>query len=54
MVIVGHSDLNDSNWNRNWVVDFVVIALVNYLNCVVIVMGKSRVVIFVQDQLNHH
>lgn len=54
MVIVERSDLNDSNLNRNWVVDFVVIALVHYLNCVVIKMGKNRVVIFVLDQLNLH
>lgn len=50
VVIVGHSDLNDSNLNRNLVVDFVVIASMNYLHCVRIVTGMNLVVIFVLDQ----
>lgn len=50
VVIVGHSDLNDSN--LNWVVDFAGIALMNYLHCVVTEMEMNRVVIFDQDQLN--
>lgn len=54
VVIVGHSDLNDSNLNRNWVVDFAGIASMNYLHCVVIKMEMNWAVIFVQDQLNLH
>lgn len=50
VVIVGHSDLNDSN--LSWVVDFGGIALMNYLHCVVTEMEMNQVVIFDQDQLN--
>lgn len=52
VVIVGHSDLNDSNLNRNWVVDFAGIALMNCLHCVVKEMEMIQAVIFAQDQLN--
>lgn len=50
VVTVGHSDLNDSNLNRNLVVDFVVIALMNCLHCVKIKMEMSWAVIYALDQ----